>query len=42
MRKWLSVRRATLLAILVLLFVAPPFASGQTAGLSRLQNDDPK
>src|SRR5882724_13524006 len=41
MRKWLSVRRATLLAVLVLLFVAPPLASGQTAGLNRLQNEDP-
>src|SRR5258708_10317342 len=41
MRKWLSVGRATLLFALVLLFVRPPLASGQTAGLSRLQNDDP-
>src|SRR5439155_75014 len=41
MRKWLSVGRAALLFVLVLLFVAPPLASGQTAGLNRLQNEDP-
>ena len=41
MRKWLSVGRAALLFVLVLLFVAPPLASGQTAGLNRLQNKDP-
>src|SRR5256885_6323754 len=41
MRKWLSVGRAAFLFVLVLLFVAPPLASGQTAGLNRLQNEDP-
>src|SRR6185369_11637305 len=41
MRKWLSDGRATLLFVLVLLFVAPSLALGQTEGLSRLQNDDP-
>ena len=41
MRKGLSVGRATLLFALVLLFVAPLLASGQTAGMGRLQNEDP-
>ena len=41
MRKWLSVGRASLLIVLLALCIAPPLASGQTAGLSRLQNEDP-
>src|SRR5438105_15776992 len=40
MRKWLSVGRASLLFVLIVLCIAP-LASGQTAGLSRLQNEDP-
>ena len=31
----------TLLIVLLALCIAPPLASGQTAGLSRLQNEDP-
>src|SRR5437773_10252049 len=41
MRKWLSVGRASLLFVLLALCIAPPLASGQTAGLNRLQNEDP-
>jgi hypothetical protein len=40
MEKWRSVRFATFVCGL-LLFVAVPFAAGQSPGMSRLQDDDP-
>ena len=41
MKKWRSAGITTLLSGLLLLLAMPPFAAGQTPGMSRLQNDDP-